>query len=62
MTGRILVTITGPDHPGITAEVTRILAPTRVRLLDIEQVVVQGNLTLCLLLDFEDPAAYTQPE
>jgi phosphoserine phosphatase len=59
--GRVLVTITGADHPGITATVARILAETQVTLLDIEQVVVQGNLTLCLLLGFDDPAAYTQP-
>jgi phosphoserine phosphatase len=55
MTGpeRLLVTITGPDHPGITAQLAEIVAAADIRLADIEQVVVQGTLTLCLLLEFE---------
>lgn len=51
-----LLTITGSDAPGITASLTQILSDASVELLDIEQVVVQGQLTLCLLvaLDPED--------
>lgn len=49
----VLVTVTGPDTPGITAALTRIIAEGNADLLDIEQVVVQGQLTLCLLLGFE---------
>jgi len=48
---KLLVTITGPDRPGITSSLTGVLAESKVSLLDIEQVVVQGQLTLCLLLD-----------
>jgi phosphoserine phosphatase len=48
---KMLVTITGPDRPGITSSLTGVLADSKVSLLDIEQVVVQGQLTLCLLLD-----------
>jgi phosphoserine phosphatase len=50
---RVLVTVTGPDHPGITAALAGVLAEKEARLLDIEQVVVQGQLTLCLLVGFE---------
>ncbi|MBO6934477.1 MAG: phosphoserine phosphatase SerB [Deltaproteobacteria bacterium] len=50
---RVLVTVTGPDHPGITAALAGVLADKEARLLDIEQVVVQGQLTLCLLVGFE---------
>ena len=42
----LILTLTGKDAPGITAEVTRILAATGARLFDVEQVVVQGLLTL----------------
>jgi phosphoserine phosphatase len=47
---RILVTVTGHDRPGVTATLTGILAEKGVSLLDIEQVVVQEQLILCLLL------------
>ncbi|WPB75544.1 phosphoserine phosphatase SerB [Archangium violaceum] len=46
----VLITVTGKDHPGITARLTGILAGAGAALLDIEQVVVQGQLTLCLLV------------
>jgi phosphoserine phosphatase len=46
----VLVTVTGRDHPGITARLTGLLADTGAALLDLEQVVVQGRLTLCLLV------------
>ena len=48
---RILVTVTGPDRPGVTATLTSILVDKGAALADIEQVVVQGQLTLCLLID-----------
>jgi phosphoserine phosphatase len=46
----VLVTVTGKDHPGITAHLTGLLAEAGAELLDVEQVVVQGRLTLCLLV------------
>lgn len=49
----ILVTVTGPDHPGITARLTGVLASEGASLLDIEQVVVRGQLTLSLLVSSE---------
>jgi phosphoserine phosphatase len=47
---RVLVTVTGRDRPGVTATLTCILAEKGASLHDIEQVVVQGQLTLCLLI------------
>ena len=47
---RVLITVTGPDRTGVTATLTGILAQQGATLHDIEQVVVQGQLTLCLLV------------
>lgn len=54
----LLLTVTGPDGPGITAKLSKILAEHEIALLDVEQVVVRGQLTLCFLLniDQEHPA------
>ena len=49
---RVLVTVTGPDRTGVTSTLTGILAEEGATLFDIEQVVVQGQLTLCLLVGF----------
>jgi phosphoserine phosphatase len=57
----ILVTVTGPDRPGVAAAVVGALARPGVEVLDVEQVVVRGNLTLAVLvtagLDAEDADA-----
>lgn len=47
---RVLITVTGPDRTGVTANLTGILAQQGATLYDIEQVVVQGQLTLCLVV------------
>lgn len=47
----VMVTVSGPDGPGITARLTGILEQTQAQLLDIEQVVVQGHLSLAMLID-----------
>jgi len=47
---RVLVTVTGPDRTGVTSTLTGILSQQGAALQDIEQVVVQGQLTLCLLI------------
>lgn len=54
---RILITVTGPDHPGITAELTSILAQAGSEILDMEQVVVQGRLSLSILVAGERSGA-----
>jgi phosphoserine phosphatase len=51
---RVLVTVTGPDRTGVTATLTGILSQQGATLHDIEQVVVQGQLTLCLLIGVPD--------
>jgi phosphoserine phosphatase len=52
----VIVTVSGPDRPGITATLTGILEQMNSTLLDIEQVVVQGNLSLGMLVGVrEDP-------
>ena len=47
---RVLLTVTGPDRTGVTSTLTGILSQQGATLQDIEQVVVQGQLTLCLLI------------
>lgn len=55
MSDRILVTVTGVDHPGLLAALSKVLDDNAVRLADVEQVVVQGRLTLCLVIELETP-------
>src|SRR5690242_6137389 len=51
---QVIVTVTGPDRPGITARFTGILSEMGALLLDIEQVVVREHLSLGMLIDIED--------
>jgi phosphoserine phosphatase len=46
-----LLTVTGPDRPGITSTLTGLLAESDARLIDIDQVVVRGHLTLCMVIE-----------
>jgi phosphoserine phosphatase len=46
----LLVTLTGHDRPGVTATITGALAEHDVEILDVEQVVIRGRLTLGILL------------
>ena len=52
--GALILTFTGRDAPGITAQLSRILAEAGARLHDVEQVVVQGLLTLGFAVDVAD--------
>ncbi len=45
-----LLTVTGPDHPGVTAALFAELASVDVEVLDVEQVVIRGRLVLGVLL------------
>lgn len=47
----VLIHISGHDHPGLTAELTRILAHHRVTILDIGQAVVHEALSLGILIE-----------
>ncbi len=42
----LLLTVTGPDHPGVTAALFEMLAAHRVQVSDVEQVVVHDRLLL----------------
>ncbi|MFD3812210.1 phosphoserine phosphatase SerB [Rhodococcus sp. NPDC058639] len=46
----VLLTVTGPDHPGVTSELFAVLTRYDVDLLDVEQVVIRGQLTLGVLV------------
>ena len=45
-----LVTLTGPDRPGVTTRLFAALAATAAPVLDVEQVVIRGQLVLGVLL------------
>ena len=47
----LLVTLTGDDRPGVTSALFHSLAEAHVDVLDVEQVLVRGHLTLAVLLD-----------
>lgn len=47
----ILITVAGPDQPGISARLTRILAEHAVSILDISQAVIHDHLSLGMLIE-----------
>ena len=53
----VLLTVTGPDRPGVTSVLFTALTRHGVDLLDVEQVVVRGHLTLGALV-----AAHRDPD
>ncbi|WP_242453641.1 phosphoserine phosphatase SerB [Mycolicibacterium sp. P9-64] len=46
----LLITVTGRDQPGVTSALFEVLARHQVELLNVEQVVVRGRLTLAVLV------------
>ncbi|MFP5415615.1 MAG: phosphoserine phosphatase SerB [Actinomycetes bacterium] len=46
----LAATLTGPDRPGITAALMGAIAGLGTEVLDLEQVVVRGQVTIALLL------------
>ena len=57
---QLILTFTGRDAPGITAQLSRILAQGGARLNDVEQVVVQGLLTLSFAVELANPEPLLQ--
>ncbi len=57
----ILINLQGPDRPGQTSEITRVLANHSVDILDIGQAVIHNDLSLgiliCITDDSEDSAS-----
>ncbi len=47
----VLVRVSGPDRPGITAGLMSVLADAAATVQDVEQVVVRQRLTLALVVD-----------
>ena len=56
-TTTVLITVTGPDRPGVSSVLFAALTRHGVDLLDVEQVVIRGRLTLGALV-----AAHHDPE
>jgi phosphoserine phosphatase len=54
----LLLTLTGPDRPGVTRRVCEILAEHDVVIIDIEQIVVRAHLMLSFLVSM--PASQVQ--
>ncbi|MBW7858990.1 MAG: phosphoserine phosphatase SerB, partial [Leptonema sp. (in: Bacteria)] len=46
----VLINVSGPDQPGITRNVAKILAHYNVQILDIGQAVIHDQLSLGLLI------------
>lgn len=53
----LLVTVTGPDHPGVTAALMDVLSAHDAVVEDVEQVVVHGRLLLGLVIRGEGSSA-----
>ena len=46
----VLITVTGPDRPGVTSALFEVLSRYQVELLNVEQVVIRDRLTLGVLV------------
>lgn len=46
----VLVRVTGPDRPGITARLMQILASAGAGMHDVEQILIRGQLTLSVII------------
>jgi len=55
----LLITLTGPDRPGVTSRLFAVLATHPLSVVDMEQVVIRGKLVLGVLLDCEGPPDLT---
>jgi len=53
----ILVSVHGPDHPGISAALMDVLTETGAEIYDVEQIVVRGRLTLNVLVGVDGEKA-----
>ena len=47
----LLVSIAGPDRPGISAVLTQALSAHQVNILDVSQAVIHDQLTLGLVIE-----------
>ena len=49
----LLITISGIDAPGVTSEIFQAVATAPVVVVDMEQLVVRGHLTLAIALELD---------
>lgn len=54
MNNIVLINITGPDRPGLTAAITGLLARAQVNILDIGQAVIHDTLSFGILVEMQD--------
>lgn len=59
---RLLITFAGPDRPGVTAALAGVVAESQAGLIDVEQLVLDEQLTLCMLVEVASVAAGTLRE
>ena len=52
----ILINLTGVDRPGITRDLSAILAEHEIRVLDLGQAVIHDTLTLGILIELPPDA------
>lgn len=57
----LLINLTGPDKPGITAEISALLATGDMKLIDVEQVVVQDMLSLTFVVENAEGTLQERP-
>ncbi len=50
----IVITVNGPDAPGIVSSITSILSENDVKIIDIEQIVIRKLILLSMLLDLRE--------
>jgi phosphoserine phosphatase len=56
----ILLSVAGPDKPGVTSAITRVLSHNGVNILDIGQSVIHDHLSLGILIEVP-PGAQSAP-
>jgi phosphoserine phosphatase len=56
-----LITVTGHDKPGVTSALFHVLSGHKVELLNVEQVVIRGRLTLGVLVSAPAEVADGKP-
>jgi phosphoserine phosphatase len=50
----IVITVNGPDAPGIVSSITTILSENAVKIIDIEQIVIRKLILLSMTLDLRE--------
>ena len=57
---RAIITVLGSDRPGIVASVTGALADREANILDISQTILQGIVTMTMLVDLGSTAEFSE--